>query len=310
VLQYDPAADRWTVVATLPAPRSAAVAQVVGDQLIVTTGTPTGVAPQTDTWSHPLPFAGGVAALVPQITSPLPSAALAGGRGAATVRVTNDGTERVSGPADVALYLSAGPALDPGAAVRLATVRRRLKLAPGSSRVIQVAFRYPAVASAAAAGSGSYYLVAQVSPATSAVPSTWPAVASASTATVELSSPSAHLTGSIEPPAHAMPRTGRRATVSLVVRNTGNATADGPLDISLSASARRAETGGITLLKLRRHVHIPPGGAVMIRLRFARPTVLASGTYYLAATLDGTRISPPSDPANTAIFSDTPFEVT
>jgi Kelch motif len=310
VLQYDPAADRWTVVATLPAPRSAAVARVVGDQLIVTTGTPTGALPQTSTWTHPLPFTEPVTAVAAQITSSPPSAALTGGRGTTTVRVTNDGTEPISGPADVELYLSGSPALDPGAAVPLVTVRRRLQLPAGHSRAVRVAFRYPSAAAASAPGTGTYYFVAQVSPAAPAGSSTtWSTVPSAGAAPVRLSPASVSLSGSFDgPPLTALP-TDRRATVSLVVRNTGSVPAAGPLGISLSASADRS-AGGTTLLNVRRHVHIPPNGKVTIRLRFARPANLAPGTYYLAATIDGTKLSPPSNPPNTAIVSDTPFEVT
>ena len=91
------------------------------------------------------------------------------------------------------------------------------------------------------------------------------------------------------------------------MRNTGNVPTAGPLGISLFASADRS-AGGTTLLNLKRHVHIPPNGKVTIHLRFARPAALAPGTYYLAATLDGTKLSPPSNPPNTAIVNDTSFE--
>jgi N-acetylneuraminic acid mutarotase len=310
VLQYDPAADRWTLVGRLPAPRSAAVAQVVGDQLVVTTGTPTGVSPQTSTWTHPLPFTEPVTAVAAQITLPPPSAALAGGRGTTTIRVTNDGTEPISGPADVALYLSGSPMLDPGAAVPLATVRRRLQLPAGHSRTVRVGFRYPSAAAASAAGTGSYYLVAQVSPAAPAGSSTtWSTVPSAGTTPLRLSAPLVNLSGSFDGPALTALPAGRRAVVSLVVRNAGNVPAAGPLGISLSASADRSP-GGTTLLNLKRHVHIPPNGKVTIHLRFARPATLAPGTYYLAATIDGTKTSPAPSPTGTAFFSDTPFEVT
>jgi N-acetylneuraminic acid mutarotase len=309
VLQYDPAADRWRVVATLPAPRSAAVARVVGDQLIVTTGTPTGALPQTSTWTHPLPFREPVTAVAAQITSSPRGDALPGGRGAAMVRVTNDGTEPISGPADVELYLSGSPALDPAAAIPLATVRRPLQLAAGHSRAVRVAFRYPSAAAASVAGTGSYYLVAQVSPAAPASQSTWSPVATAGTTPVELSAASASLSGSFDgPPLIALP-TGHRARVSLVVRNTGDVPAAGPLGISLSASADRS-AGGTTLLNVKRHVHLPQNGKETIHLRFARPAALTQGSYYLAATIDGTKLSPPSSPDSAVILGDTPFEVT
>ena len=52
VLSYDPASNRWIALPALPDVRQAAVAQLVGDRLYVTTGTPTGIRPQTTTWSR------------------------------------------------------------------------------------------------------------------------------------------------------------------------------------------------------------------------------------------------------------------
>jgi N-acetylneuraminic acid mutarotase len=50
VFAYDPVADRWATLTSLPAPRKGAVADVVGNQVIVTTGSPTGTDPAGETW--------------------------------------------------------------------------------------------------------------------------------------------------------------------------------------------------------------------------------------------------------------------
>jgi N-acetylneuraminic acid mutarotase len=47
---YDPVANQWQSVTPLPGPRKGAVADIIGNQLVVTTGSPTGTAPAADTW--------------------------------------------------------------------------------------------------------------------------------------------------------------------------------------------------------------------------------------------------------------------
>ena len=48
---YDPAEDRWFDLPPLPGPRQACVAQLLGNDIIVTTGSSAGVNPQTSTWT-------------------------------------------------------------------------------------------------------------------------------------------------------------------------------------------------------------------------------------------------------------------
>jgi N-acetylneuraminic acid mutarotase len=47
---YDPATDSWQSLTPLPGPRKGAVAALIGNQIVVTTGSPTGVDPSTTTW--------------------------------------------------------------------------------------------------------------------------------------------------------------------------------------------------------------------------------------------------------------------
>jgi N-acetylneuraminic acid mutarotase len=54
VFSYDPAANAWTALPPLPDVRQAAAAQVIGDKLYVTSGTPTGIHPQPTTWARPV----------------------------------------------------------------------------------------------------------------------------------------------------------------------------------------------------------------------------------------------------------------
>lgn len=50
LLEYDPAADKWFSIGQMPGARSAAVAKMLGDHIIITGGTTTEISPKTDTW--------------------------------------------------------------------------------------------------------------------------------------------------------------------------------------------------------------------------------------------------------------------
>ena len=50
LLEYDPAGDRWFTIGHMPGARSAAVAKLIGNHIIVTGGTTADISPRTDTW--------------------------------------------------------------------------------------------------------------------------------------------------------------------------------------------------------------------------------------------------------------------
>jgi N-acetylneuraminic acid mutarotase len=52
VLSYDPASNTWVALPSLPDIRQAAAAQLIGNRLYVSTGTPRGIDPQAQTWSR------------------------------------------------------------------------------------------------------------------------------------------------------------------------------------------------------------------------------------------------------------------
>jgi N-acetylneuraminic acid mutarotase len=47
---YDPGTDQWAALPPLPGPRKGAVADVIGNRIVVTTGSPTGTDPAGTTW--------------------------------------------------------------------------------------------------------------------------------------------------------------------------------------------------------------------------------------------------------------------
>jgi hypothetical protein len=50
MIAYDPEADEWSDLDRLPGVRQAAVGQVIGDDIFISTGSSSGVNPQTTTW--------------------------------------------------------------------------------------------------------------------------------------------------------------------------------------------------------------------------------------------------------------------
>jgi N-acetylneuraminic acid mutarotase len=50
LLEYDPVGDRWFFIGNMPGARSAAVAKIIGNHIIVTGGTTADISPKTDTW--------------------------------------------------------------------------------------------------------------------------------------------------------------------------------------------------------------------------------------------------------------------
>lgn len=50
LLEYDPADDRWFSIGHMPGARSAAVAKIVANRIVVTGGTTAEISPKTDTW--------------------------------------------------------------------------------------------------------------------------------------------------------------------------------------------------------------------------------------------------------------------
>jgi hypothetical protein len=202
-----------------------------------------------------------------------------GARGSADVRIDNAGTTRVAGPVSVTLYLSADPAANPAAnpagspaAAKVATLTRRLSLEAGRGKTLHVAYRYPPALSA-----GSYFLLAQVtSGRTTAL--------GASPSAVTVAAAEAKVTAAFASPLPAKLRPGAKVTASLVLTNTGNAAADGPMRIALSIVGD-APSQSTPLMSLTRRTFIPPGRSTRLKVRLVVPAGLTPGAYSLAATL-------------------------
>jgi len=50
LLEYDPVGNKWFAIGNMPGARSAAVAKIVGNHIVITGGTTADISPKTDTW--------------------------------------------------------------------------------------------------------------------------------------------------------------------------------------------------------------------------------------------------------------------
>lgn len=108
VLSYDRARNVWVALPSLPDVRQAPAAQVVRNRLYVTTGTPTGVRPQTTTWSRQMTNVWDAGAAMP-----LALGETAGGIIGKRLYLVGEGAD-----ATLAYDLSTGKWMDPAALAR------------------------------------------------------------------------------------------------------------------------------------------------------------------------------------------------
>ncbi|MDB5294052.1 MAG: glucose/sorbosone dehydrogenase-related protein [Phycisphaerales bacterium] len=235
-----------------------------------------------------------------------PTAAVVAGQGGrAVVRVTNAGSATFNGKVPIDLYLSTDAVLDDQDGVA-AGVTKRLKLAPGASKTVAIAFDFPTVTA------GSYYLLAEAD-AGNLVPeadeSNNDAAAAATTpieaAAIDMSGTFAGTFGAAEPQT-----LNRRKKVSAVLdlTNTGNTAVTGSLAIAFRAVGADGTTP-IDLATVSPKVKLNPGATKRVKLKFALPDALAAGTYTLRAVIDPEGAFAETNTANDTVTSAGTFTV-
>ena len=213
------------------------------------------------------------------VAGPLPPAAIKGAATKTKVRITNAGQTPLLGAASVGLYLSPDTWLDPED-VLVGTLPKNLKLKPGGSKVFALPITFPATIV-----DGNYHLLAWADAGKTVAEPNEANNVGASAAPVTLAAPFRELSVSIGQMSVA-PAPSRRGLATLLVRNTGNVPAAGPLGIELRASADNVpDAGDPLLLTTAKMIKIKPGASKLIKLRFL-PSSLSSGAYYVTATID------------------------
>lgn len=307
ILTYDPVANQWTNVGRLPTARAATVARAIGDNLIVTTGTPTGVLPQNNTWSRPLnTFAGGsgvgTADLTAAIVSTPPESALAGTRGSATVRITNSGVDRFRSDANVTLFLSTDATvdlLDAGLVIK----NVRLNLKEGQSKDIRLKFDY------AENAGGTYFLLTRIDPGDPALEASAANNTAAAVSTVNVLPRTIDLAGTIDDPGSKGLAAGGKGSTAVTISNLGNVSFAGPVTFTVSATSASDPAAETPLATITRSLSLKSQRSKRVKVVLPFPTDLAAGSYVLTLRVDPDNAVTESDETNNTSQSTTPFAV-
>ena len=234
--------------------------------------------------------------LIGQMTNKFPAAILAGKRGHAVVRMTNQGMMPVAGPVTVNLFVSDDANFSFND-VQVATSTRNLKLKTGKSKNRAFNFVYPATL-----GGGNYFLVARIDASNNVAETkernNFPATAAPiniAPAFVDLQGQVAAPTGGLTP--------GGVATSVVTVTNAGNVPLHKGVPITLSATTDQAGSGAVALTTVTKGFTIAPGKSKSVKVKFTVPNTLTPGAYFLQSNLDPQNTIPESDETNNVSFS-------
>jgi len=97
--------------------------------------------------------------------------------------------------------------------------------------------------------------------------------------------------------------TGRTARIAILVTNSGNVPATGPLTIEIFASAGQSTSGAQLLGTVVTKVSLNPGKAKKYTIAFKPPTALVAGSYYLSAQLTPGAAIPDTDLSDRIVYS-------
>lgn len=222
-----------------------------------------------------------------------PASAIGGGKGVATMIITNGGDAAFAGTATVSLRASADDILDSADSL-LATLSKKLKLKPGQSKLVKAKFVYPSDLD------GTFSLLTLVD----AAGMTGNGVQSAAPVTVTIARPHIDLTGtwSVVPPAVTH---GNRANAAVNVQNIGNMPAKTISRIALFASQDDVlDASDVTLGTIDKRLNLKSGGSKAVRFNLTVPIDLLAGSFRLLASIDPLNAVPESNDANNIVVSD------
>jgi Tol biopolymer transport system component len=210
--------------------------------------------------------------------------------------VTNSGNQPASGAVTLRLVASADAVADASDAVVLELPNKKVKLAPGRSKVFRVKpAAFPSVAD------GDYYLLAIVDAAgamterlesNNAALLATPVRIAAPFSDIAVTSPA--LSGRLAP--------GKKAALLLTARNDGNQLAKGLQSARVRLTTDPANPAAPSrTLDVPLKLNLKPGATRKLRARLALPADLPAGTYYLVVELlPGAPWSDPDPTDNTA----------
>jgi hypothetical protein len=201
------------------------------------------------------------------LSNTLPTSALSGGSGTATVRVAR----LTPGLATtyVSLFASSDAQLDASDTALLSSPAIT-KVVAGRARSLKLKFTYPAA-------DGPVYLLARAS--ASAAPAATPGaiddVAAIQTPIAIAPANAAINVTSLNVSPSASLAIGKGGSATLIVTNAGNVSYKGTLQIALDASANDAEGSDLTLTTLTKRISIKAGASKRLKIKFALPAGFA-----------------------------------
>jgi hypothetical protein len=219
----------------------------------------------------------------------LPAFSVIGGSaGVVRLRITNTGDSRFTGPVSVTLYAANNDSTDStslaaDAAATTATFSN-ISLGANRSEVVALKFHYPA-----SLADGSYFLISSLDEMGL---NTADSVTTAPS-TLRIDAPTVGLAATFAASQPVRVRQDKNNSVVIVLRNTGNVTATGTVDVSLYASpdATLDAATDVLLTGLSgRSIHLKPGQSTRIRLTFQAPSgVTFANDYLIASTTSATQ---------------------
>ena len=223
---------------------------------------------------------------------------IGGDAGSLRLRLTNTGSTRFDGPLSITLYASTDRTLTSNDSQITTVSLPKVNLRAGGQKTLHLKFSYPTTLSDV-----TYYVIDSIdetgtntAPATS-VTGTPSNVAAAS---VDLST-----TFNTTQPITVNP--GHNDTATVTLKNLGNVTASGTVDLSLYASTDGAVDVSSEFLTSipARAIRIRPGKSLTLRVKFVAPTDLSAGTYQLIASTTSSTNPADNNSANDVAVADT-----
>jgi subtilase family serine protease len=211
-----------------------------------------------------------------------PGAGIDGQSGVIRLRITNTASTGFSGPLGINLFTSTNSSTDSASLAADTFVNTinlpNFKLAAGKSKVVVLKYDYPSNLA-----TGNYFLIGAINELTFNAA----AAITATPASILISAPLVDLAATYAASQALRVNPGHEDSVVITIKNTGNVTASGMLEISLYASGTQTlDTSTATLLTTTngRAIRIPPGRSIQVRVNFQAPSNLTGGSYFLIAS--------------------------
>jgi hypothetical protein len=238
--------------------------------------------------------------LAPTVFVTLPPTAVAGAKvkgATAIVSITNVAPDDYNAPVTVTLFASLDNVLQTDADAQILTTTKNLKVASAGTADVEI--KIPSLPNVP---DGNYVVIAQVASATAGTG------ANASDDTILIAAPFVDLSGQFS----AFPGSatkGKRTKASIAVANSGNVTARGTIPVTLATSTSIDGSNPTTFTTVNAKVSLKPGASKNVKLNFIVPPEVASGQYFVVATLDPSNTLGDRNDTNNTVLSTTVLNV-